>query len=111
MSSSTVLTLRLASQDRTGVTAALVLSIIGATRSEILRDYIRSEAYGLSDKGRAVFAHVPEMDARYWGSAQPEEMDETLNFLDREYGSVNRYLTTIGFDRTWQHRLMESLVL
>jgi hypothetical protein len=95
-------------KDRTGVTVALLLVLVGAPAADIVADYHLSEAHGLSPTGRAFFKH-PEMDPDYWGRAPPTVMAATLAYLDARYGGVPHYLTHIGFTPAWQQRLVAAL--
>lgn len=97
-------------KDRTGLTVALILSVLGATPEEIVEDYHISEAHGLSPEGQSHFARHPEMDPQHWGSAPRQVMVDTLAFINDEFGSVHQYLTSIGFDATWQQRLRLALM-
>jgi len=77
-----------AGKDRTGLAAALLLSALGVDRATIMADYLASTAY-LEGK----YSH-PEH-----GQAHAEYLETAFRFLDREYGSVDNYLTKeLGVD-------------
>lgn len=96
-------------KDRTGVITALILGLLDAPRELILRDYNLSELHGLSPTGQAHFVQVPEMDPVLWGSAPKWAMQATLDFLERDYGSIPNYLCSIGFDLNAQALLVKAL--
>jgi hypothetical protein len=122
-------------KDRTGLTVALILALVGVPRALIVADYHLSESHGLSDKGRAFFKH-PEMDPDYcavflifvptrpWnnlcslkptrlfdagGRAPPHVMEATLDYINNHFGGVSAYLDRIGFDASWQRRLISAM--
>lgn len=65
--------------------------------------------HGLSERGRQVFSRHPEMDPNLWGSAPMEVMEETLDFIEAEYSSIEYYLSKIGFGSSWQQKLITAL--
>ena len=82
-----------AGMDRTGVTALLLLGLVGASRERIVADYCYS------------FAPDAEVDAVVFGTKQPSRRELELRFdaiqavLDRlyeGYGNVERYLQSCG---------------
>jgi protein-tyrosine phosphatase len=88
-----------AGKDRTGIGAALVLSALGVDRRTILRDYAATDTYwqagreqslqrmaqaGLS--AEAVNAMRPLM------AANPAYLAGTFAAIDKQYGSVDKYL-------------------
>jgi protein-tyrosine phosphatase len=87
-----------AGKDRTGIIAALVLSILGVSEQDIIEDFALT--------GLATQTFVTEMRARRpetdylwhgYGQAPAELMRLFLNGLKAEYGSVEAYLTgTVG---------------
>jgi protein-tyrosine phosphatase len=90
-----------AGKDRTGIGAALVLSALGVDRRTILKDYAATDTYwqagreqslqrmaqaGLS--AEAVNAMRPMM------AANPAYLAGTFAAIDKQYGSVDKYLAT-----------------
>ena len=55
--------------------------------------------------------HIPDFTPEVWGSAPKEVILDLLSSIDRDYGSVAAYLTSIGFDGTWQQRLRDEFLL
>jgi len=95
-----------AGKDRTGIIAALILSLFDTPREQIIDDYAESDgrlsiAYGNID--------VQGLDMKLFESAPPEAMEATLRFIDRQWGDVGRYLSSIGFTDRWQKKLIINL--
>ncbi|MBO0729485.1 MAG: tyrosine-protein phosphatase [Acidimicrobiaceae bacterium] len=83
----------LAGKDRTGVIAALVLTVAGADRATVLDDYLLSDG-----TVPAEFRPLPEM------------MDGLFDHLDLTYGGVSGYLAWIGVDAATQEALRRRLI-
>lgn len=83
-----------AGKDRTGCTAALLLSLVGVSHADILADYQVSETY-IMEMVRQMSARAPEM-AAYLGRSKSEYMDACLRLLTEKYGSVPAYLLAAG---------------
>lgn len=69
-----------AGADRTGITIALLLGIVGVDRDSIIADYA---------------ARGPSWPSSYSG-LQPRTMVETLDYVDTEYGGTASYLAANG---------------
>jgi protein tyrosine/serine phosphatase len=80
-------------------------------REKIIEDYAVSEHFGLSDIGRRQIdeASKGHLDSSHWGSAPPAAMRNTLEFIDKQFGSVEAYLEAIGFSARMQARLEQHL--
>lgn len=83
-----------AGKDRTGVISALLLSIAGVGRGDILADYEVSETY-LWDVVSKLRADHPDMPA-FWGCSKRGYMKNCLERVDETYGSVSDYLGEVG---------------
>ncbi|AXR73928.1 MULTISPECIES: tyrosine-protein phosphatase [Auritidibacter] len=108
-----------AGKDRTGLVAALVLSVAGIHRDIIVADYARS-ADELPDSYHAQVA--TEMSSQ-WDTSSEEfsqalrlhtlspasAMRHLLEHLDHRYGSVARFLDCVGFSLPEQRVLAEHL--
>lgn len=104
-----------AGQDRTGLIAALLLSIAGVDERVIVFDYAAT-AYYNSRRYRV------ENGRQWWGMAieTPEEygaqfcpagaMEGTLLHLDEHYGGAVSYLRTVGVDESAIDRIRRRLV-
>lgn len=93
-----------AGKDRTGLMSALILSVLGVNRADIVADYALSERFvppetylaalrgegpaaaTLGEAERAFFAQMPEPVARVLLGTPAEVMEQTLARLDAEHG-------------------------
>ncbi len=86
-------------KDRTGVAAALLLSLLGASRRAILEDYTASE-----DNLRPLVAELARQYAQDPATGThpdllrclPMNMERMLDFLESEYGGAAAYLRRAG---------------
>ncbi len=88
-------------KDRTGLTAALLLSCLGVARQKVLDDYELTSRYRVAE-------HVPAVVELFVakGIARPAAegmlhaprwaMAEALELLDTEYGGIRSYLVMQG---------------
>lgn len=83
-------------KDRTGIVAALLLTLVGVDRDAILSDFVLSgpRLSGLADR-------EPDPDRRAqlrtWYQATPALLTEMLDRLDERYGGVAGYLRGAGW--------------
>jgi protein-tyrosine phosphatase len=102
-----------AGKDRTGVVCAVVLLALGAERSVIEADYLRSDSFYGPDR------IVPILTARGGGTPPPdaveafrvnaEYLDEAFKAIE-ELGGVDAYLASeLGFDAAHRERLRDLL--
>ena len=98
-----------AGKDRTGVLSALVLSLLGVDEPTVVADYalsgeamtrLRAKLLVKYPEGREAIEGIPEVF-----SAAPEQMEQLLDYLRAEYGSVPAYVTGLGT----QSSVVESL--
>jgi protein-tyrosine phosphatase len=103
-------------KDRTGLLAALLLSVLEVDQDEIVRDYARSSAatavqvnwlwtFGLLGGN----ATDEDLAVGVW-SARPETMRTTLSWIDAEFGDVSGYLRSQGLDVAVPDTLRRELV-
>ena len=83
-----------AGKARTGLIAALLLSLAGVDRVDILADYQVSETY-LADIIRRIQAVVPDL-APFAGASKSAYLDGCLDLLSESYGSAEGYLRSAG---------------
>lgn len=106
-----------AGKDRTGLVVALILSAIGVDDDTVLADYAATQAnlagewtermlrrvrrfrVPLTDNVVQVLAHSPA-----------DVLQETLAWLDSEYGGVHAYLAAAGVDDATVGRLRSTLL-
>lgn len=103
-------------KDRTGLLAALLLSVLGVGPEDIARDYARSSvatavqvnwlwSFGLLGGN----ATDDDLSFGVW-SARPETMLTTLSWIDSEFGDVGAYLRAQGLDTDVLGELRRRLV-
>ncbi len=88
-----------AGKDRTGMVAALLLSVLGVAEQEILDDYELTSRFRTSDRVEAVMARLrndrgvaPEVAAGILRTPR-WAMQSTLAEMERRYGGIRGYLT------------------
>ncbi len=83
-------------RDRTGMTAAMLLQLLGVSRDTILADFVLSTKY-LSERPTSVSAATTpeqqEIAKRYAEviELQPRYIEATFRSIDKKYGSFDRY--------------------
>ncbi|MBQ5311603.1 MAG: tyrosine-protein phosphatase [Oscillospiraceae bacterium] len=83
-----------AGKDRTGVASAVILSLCGVTRQDIIDDYVLSREYN-RERLEAFLAEHPGID-RSIVLANEKSMDGFLDLLYKKYGSTDGYLDSLG---------------
>jgi protein-tyrosine phosphatase len=102
-------------KDRTGILAAMLLSLVGVPDEDIIEDYTLSGPYMEellkqinSDPKTA--ANVPQVPDYFW-TATPESMELLLTTLRKEYGSIPDYLESMGSTDSLIERLEKALLI
>ncbi len=97
-----------AGKDRTGMTAMLLLSLVGVGRADILADYQVSETYleELISRLKASWAEMPA----YAGLSKRAYMETCMDLLAERYGSVPDYLRAIGLTNAELEALRAKLL-
>jgi protein-tyrosine phosphatase len=101
-------------KDRTGMLAAVLLSLLGVAEKDIIEDYALSEPY--MDELLARLKNNPQkndppMDIPdYFWKASPESMTLFLSTLKRKYGSIEEYLAEQGAEPSLIQRLEKALL-
>lgn len=101
-----------AGKDRTGMIAAIILSLVGVPDENIVEDYsLSANVYAEMNDHKAMVGALSQrnLDAKTFLGAPPHVMRETLNNIRNDYGSVEGYLDWIGFDRKKQQKLINVL--
>lgn len=97
-----------AGKDRTGLLSALLLSLAGVSRADILADYQVSETY-LADIIRRIRTVVPDL-APFAGASKSDYLDGCLDLLEESYGSVPDYLRAVGVSEGELDALRDKLL-
>lgn len=94
-----------AGKDRTGVGSALILTALGVPRNIVVSDYALSERYQQSTMRQqagtpskpnpqaAMMAQIPPEVIQVLMRTDPAYIEATLDAIDKEYGSVEGYLS------------------
>lgn len=101
-----------AGKDRTGMIAAIVLSLVGVPDENIVEDYsLSANVYAEMNDHQAMVGALSQrnLDAKTFLGAPPQVMRETLKNIRSDYGSIEGYLDWIGFDRKSQQKLKDAL--
>jgi len=101
-----------AGKDRTGVIAAVILSLLGAEDDAIVEDYsLSANVYAEMNDHKAMVGALSQrsLDAKTFLGAPPQVMRDTLANIRESYGSVEEYLDSIGFDAQCRDRLKYAL--
>ena len=101
-------------KDRTGIIAAILLSILGVEDSDIIDDYSLTNPFMEETRTRVVnnpetpqvIKDLPDFAWR----AKPESMEWFLNTLRKEYGSIHGYLESMGAGVPLINRLKKALL-
>lgn len=94
-----------AGKDRTGLGAALILSLLGVPRETIMVDYLLSNDLLLSeDDGRS------EIETMYW-SVHRAWLEASFESIEARYGSVDHYIEiALGVDPATRARIRSNLL-
>jgi protein-tyrosine phosphatase len=104
-----------AGKDRTGILAAIVLSILEVSDKDIIEDFALTGPYieklfkEIKNDPRRMRA-ATDLPGYFW-RADPDSMALFLNFLKREYGSARGYLEAQGAKASLFDRLQEALLV
>ncbi|MBN1190155.1 MAG: tyrosine-protein phosphatase [Dehalococcoidales bacterium] len=101
-------------KDRTGIIAALLLSILGVPDQVIIEDYALSAGpmkvlRGMLESGPFPPAGAENLPEYFW-QADPASMLFFLSSLKNEYGSIQECLMAGGADQTLPQRLVKALL-
>jgi protein-tyrosine phosphatase len=103
-----------AGKDRSGILAALILSILGVMKHDIINDYAMTDQYmkAFIDRWNSDTETAGVLDdlPAYHLRAVPESMEIFLNALKKDHGSVEGYLKAQGADATLVNRLEKALL-
>ena len=103
-----------AGKDRTGVIVALILGLLGVSHETIIQDYALTstylgEAFIEESKQRALKRGYRWEHYEPLLTCPPENMEDTLQHLDRVYGGIEAYVDHIGFTTDQVSRLRTAL--
>jgi hypothetical protein len=93
-----------AGKDRTGLIAALLLGIAGASKRAIVDDYALTHPPAKMIDAMIAFGL---MKKEFW-EAQDEVMLDLLDYIDVKYGSVTQYLLKSGVETRQLHQSLTA---
>lgn len=99
-------------KDRTGVLSAILLTIVGVAREDILKDFSRSEE-GIQlvrDEIREYMTSQRMFFDEEFLHAFPDDLLQCLRYIDEKHGSLNNFLHLQGFTFDEQARLKDNLL-
>jgi hypothetical protein len=99
-------------KDRTGVMAALILSVCGVSNEEIIADYARSDGiHKVALGGLEKMRDVQGMDEEIFSRAPPDAMKKLIEWSMERWGGrgLVDYLIYIGFREERQRQLRMAL--
>lgn len=106
-----------AGKDRTGVAAALILTVLDVPYQTILEDYLDTNKYfdlrRLFRAGRGENRLLETCDAETLmplAAADADYLAAMFESLERDHGGVDRYLATLGVDAAAKERLQGLLL-
>jgi protein-tyrosine phosphatase len=103
-----------AGKDRTGVLAAIVLSLLGVDEPTVVADYalsgeamlrLRAKLIQKYPEGRETLENIDEVF-----SADPAQMEQLLDHVQEQYGSVAAYVEGLGASPDLLDRLRTALL-
>jgi len=97
-------------KDRTGIISALLLSCLGVPRDLIIENFHASEEHlaPTIESIKSYFSKIGLTNEEFV-QAPTYVMKKLLEYLDKQYGSVNGYLNSIGFTYLEQKLLFDLL--
>ncbi|MEK7253308.1 MAG: tyrosine-protein phosphatase [Bacteroidota bacterium] len=103
-------------KDRTGFTAAMILSALGVDRSVILQDYLMSNFYrqteNASGMSKARLLGIDAETLEYAFLVREEYMKAVFEVIDKKYGGTDKYLETkYGLGEAERQFLREKFTL
>ena len=101
-----------AGKDRTGMIAAIILSLLGAKPESIVEDYaLSANVYAEMNDHQAMVGALSQrsLDPKTFLGAPPEVMRDVLITIEENYGSVEGYCDWIGFGPEQREKLRKAL--
>jgi protein tyrosine/serine phosphatase len=102
-----------AGKDRTGVLAAIMLSIVGVKPEDIVEDYsLSANVYAEMNDHQAMVGALSQrnLDPKTFLGAPPQVMADLLLSIEEHYGSVEGYCDWIGFGAEQREKLRKAML-
>lgn len=106
-----------AGKDRTGWASAVILSLLGVSRTEIVKDYMASNQY-LAEKNKRTLAMVKAANPTFVAqhledvmTVRPEFIEAAFHEVDVQFGSMENYAqNALGLDAATIQQLKNRLL-
>jgi len=102
-----------AGKDRTGMIAAIILSLLGVPDEAIVEDYsLSANVYAEMNDHKAMVGALSQrnLDPKTFLGAPPQVMRDTLVTIRENFGDVEGYLDFIGFGPEKREQLKKALL-
>lgn len=102
-----------AGKDRTGIIAAIILSLCGVSIDHIVEDYsLSANVYAEMNDHKAMVGALSQrnLDPKTFLGAPPQVMKDTLLAIKHQFGSVEEYCNWIGFTSEKQQQLRNAIM-
>jgi protein-tyrosine phosphatase len=96
-----------AGKDRTGIIAALLLSLAGASKEDIVANYQTTYTYL---KANPIYTKERAVYARELLYSSPNYIKRALSYLDENYQGTRNYLMEIGLSEIAIQRILENFI-
>ena len=98
-----------AGKDRTGMTAALLLDLVGVKKEDIIYNYTLSSKnlYSVIDK----FAYENDENLKHYLGSEGIHIEKFLDYLNKKYKGTENYLEKIGIKPEDIKRLKENFTI
>jgi len=109
-----------AGKDRTGMLVALIQSVLGVRRADILADYLESNRSAelaaqservVADVGRRLGYQLSEAAARRLMGVEPAYLESALTSIEEHCGSIDAYFDQLAFGAGDRERLRRKLLV
>lgn len=96
-------------KDRTGTLSALILAALNVPTERIAFDYSLTSKY-LSREYISAQLKAANLDTDEIASSTKQTMSRMLDYLVTNYGGVEQYFDSIGFDASWREKLRANFL-
>ncbi|MFV0254844.1 MAG: tyrosine-protein phosphatase [Erysipelotrichaceae bacterium] len=101
-----------AGKDRTGVVSALLLGLADVSRADIINNYIETYYYLMEspfiNKSYKKESKASQEIKDKFMNSNPINIEMALDYLDKEYGSIEKYLLSCGIEAKTLNIIKES---
>jgi protein-tyrosine phosphatase len=99
-----------AGKDRTGWASAVILSLLGVSRTEIVKDYMASNQY-LAEKNKRTLAMVKAANPTFVAQHLEDVIEAAFHEVDVQFGSMENYAqNALGLDAATIQQLKNRLL-